>query len=103
MKAVKRQVSALYEKRDFTHRYIAGWVYYGDSSGTCVTPKSTCLKFPFPTDFSLDSLTFLSSYSTATNIFSASQLTQSSSDFPKALQPSQIQFLVLPRAVHTSH
>lgn len=55
-----------------------------------VTPNFSCLSLPFPTPFSLESLTFLPSYSRATDLPSASQLTQSSSDFPKALHLSRI-------------
>ena len=50
-------VSALHEERDFTHKCIAAWMSHGYSSDTCVTPNSSCLSLPFPTLFSLESLT----------------------------------------------
>lgn len=54
-------------------------------------PKS----FPFPTPCSLESLTFLLSCFRTTGLPSSSEL------FPKVLCFSQIQFLGLPRGVHT--
>lgn len=58
---------------------------------------------PFPTPFSLKSLTFLPSYSRAIDLPSAAQLTYSCSDLPKTLHLSQVLFLGPPRAVPTSH